>query len=105
MKAIKKEMLEEWGLGEMSLDEVLESLKKTRKEYTEKGYFDLRFQDGSSYDYSSSYLYGSRIETDEEYEKRMAAEQKREANKAKRAADQREKDLARYEKLKKKLKL
>lgn len=105
MKAIKKEMLEEWGIGELSIDEAIEDLKKTRKEYTEKGYFDLRFENGASYDYGSSYLYGSRIETDEEYKKRLDAELKREATKAARAASRREKDLAQFEKLKKKLKI
>lgn len=105
MKAIRKEFLEEWGIGEQTIDEVIDDLKKLRKQYQEKGFFDLHFVEGSSYDYSSFYLHGSRIETDEEYDKRVEAERKREVAKAKRAADQREKDLARYEKLKKKLKL
>lgn len=105
MKAIVKEMIDDWSSSEKSLDEAIDDLKRMRKEYSEKGYFDLRFDAGASYDYSSTYLYGSRIETEEEYTKRMNAELKREATKAARAASRREKDLAQFEKLKKKLKL
>jgi hypothetical protein len=106
MKAIKKEMIDTWEVDdEQSIDNAIDELKTLRKEYLEKGYFDLWLTPSPYREHGTMYVYGSRIETEEEYQKRMEAERKREATKAARAATRREKDLAQFEKLKKKLKL
>ncbi len=105
MKLIQKVMIEEWEVGEVSIDQAIDDLKKLRKQHSEAGYFDLQFKVRENYDGDDWFLWGSRVETDEEYAKRLDMERKRQASAAKRIATQREKDLARFEKLKKKLKL
>ena len=86
----------EWeGIEEFdgSLDEVLARLKQLN----ELGYINIRFEPEYSYESSNVVCFGTRLETDEEFNARVAEIKEQE----KKEALKKEKRKAQYEKLKK----
>ena len=87
-KNVKKEIrdsLEQLDF-EGDLNRTIESLKKTIKEHEKKGYIRFEVEKDVEYDYGCSecynyhQLYGFRLETDSELEKRIADNKRRRAS-------------------------
>lgn len=64
-----------------SVDETLKFLSKLRRDYKKQGFYNLSFEMDMNYgELEGVTLYGTRQETDEEYTKRLAKEEKRKLN-------------------------
>ena len=112
--AKKKKKTIHQNLGEINLDGSIEGaikdLQKKKKELEDKGYFDINIECEDYYDYGDSCarisMDANRLETDEEYDKRMERDKGRAAAAAKaaatRAKNKEAKELEIYEKLRKK---
>ncbi len=67
------------------LSDLIKGLQKIFDEYTNKGFINLRLEDATDYDETSTRfgLYGDRIETDREFEKRLEKTKKDKERQAK----------------------
>jgi hypothetical protein len=109
---VKKEITNTLGTIELRGDtpDVIKRIKDMEKMFKKDGYFKFRIDEESDRyeDYSYSILIGTRLETDEEFSKRVADSKKRSAA-AKiaaktKAAKKEERELSQYKKLHEKYK-
>ncbi len=93
-----------------SLQQNIDSFQDLIKKYGKDGFFDLYIEGEEVHDYGGSYhtiiLYGYRLETDEEFNKRIAINKKQKISAKKAAATRKKKkeakDIEEYERLCKK---
>lgn len=104
-----KKFLQTIDMDDRDVDHLIDELQEIKKECKKDGFFKFFTECEATYDYSSEYgIYGVRLETDEEFEKRVERNKKQKAS-AKKAAKKREenkkaKDLETYKKLHKQYK-
>ena len=95
-----KEQIEEVYFSEYDIDEILENLQNLKLKYREK-YTELKvkeYWDDSWVEYKSFYLYGTRLENDKEYEKRLKKEEKEKKLKEEKEKEQLRKLVKKYPK-------
>ena len=81
---------------------VIDSLIAEKENAEEDGYFDVTIEDHVDWDETSFTLEGSRLETDKEFEKRLAKDKKQREKNKKIKEERKEKEKKEYERLKKK---
>jgi len=85
----------------VNLPDLIEFLQSLQDQYSDK-YYNIFLDIDHSYDYFEIALKGERLETEEEYTKRIKAEESRLQKEKDRHKTQEEKDRATYARLKKK---
>lgn len=101
-KLVKIRLEDIKDIFEGNIDEIVERLIKVKNSYESQGFTNLQAIVEHSYDYYDIDLYGERLETDAEYQKRLKIEARERDAKAYAKRKKEEKERREYERLKKK---